>query len=554
MNQLLVNFIAVIKILPFLPARWVLNIIAIQEKKTYNFYVVAIFAAFVGIMRYSLEVILAHKSLLSLNVSLVQHLVFYLHCIFIYVLILHVFIRDMPWKQLVPLVLIGVFLGIFPPLIDVLIYGVGEFKYGYVTKFEQDWYWWIYNKEAKVPLGEASTLFITIFFVAVVVKLKTVSWYKSVGAAVLGYLAVFFYGGAFPLLARQTFGLMESSVSPFEHLQLQGQNLGGFSPPVQVSFFQLLLCVVIYFCLNPALFIGLLKRINHAIPVVLTCLLGYSLHSPLDVYALFIALIFFLAALMVIAQNDYFDRNEYTQQQNKLYVNKDDVAFLNIVTALLVLLLIFSGHFSGYMLLLFKLVAILYNYDMYRGKQYFPTNYKIEGIAGLSAFLGGLGMMIAIHYGLSGDALNVESFERIREVGIITPQLYAEVFTSSTAWMIFFVFGGWSILSVIKDYKDIESDRQAGYQTAYTLLLKKGKGIEKFHRIYTLALSVCMLIPVYWVCQIKAHSLFLWGLVILAVMFYLAINRAATRATVVLALSLMNVYLLVLVIAFHTSH
>lgn len=549
------SMLVYVKMLVLLPKRWILNLISIQEKKEYNFYVVLIFAGFVGILRYTLEFMLAHKNFLSLNAALIQHLVFYLHCIFIYTLILRMFINTTSWKPFVPLVLMGVFLGIFPPLIDVLLYGVGEFKYGYVVKFEEDWSWLIYNQEAKVPLGEASVLFTTIFFVGVVVYVKTSSILKMLLSLLLSYAAVFFYGGVLPLLAEHTFTYMQAGFIPSVDLtEVASPELGGFSLPVQVSFFQLLLCVIIYFILNPKLFLGLLLRLNHAIPVVLTCLLGYSVYKPLDAYAVMIALSMFFGALVVIVQNDYFDKKDDKSEGRRDYVNKDDVAFFNVIFAILILLYIFSGNFSGYMLLLFFLVSILYNYDIYRGKKYFPTNYKIEGIAGLSAYLAGVAMMISTHYALSGDVLNVDQFERIKDYGAFIPRLNKEVWTAPFLWIAFFVFGGWSILSVVKDYKDIESDRRVGNQTAYTLLLKKNKNIKKFHKIYTFLLSLSMFIPLFWLFTIDAAIVFKAVLGVLSIAFFFVINRAPSKETVALGLSLVNIYLLNLVIAFHLSH
>src|SRR5690606_24677974 len=129
---------------------------------------------------------------------------------------------------------------------------------------------------------------------------------------------------------------------------------------------------------------GLARRMNHAVPVILTSLLGYSMYRPLDGFAILLAIVMLLLSIMVIVQNDYFDAEDDRLEKRRDYVNRDDVGFFNIVSALLILLFIFSGNFVGYMLLLFFLVSILYNYDIYRGKQYFPTNYKIEGVAGFS--------------------------------------------------------------------------------------------------------------------------------------------------------------------------
>ena len=120
--------------------------------------------------------------------------------------------------------------------------------------------------------------------------------------------------------------------------------------------------------------------------------------------------------------------------------------------------------------------------------------------------------------------------------------------------MIFLVFGGWTIISVIKDYKDIDSDLQAGNQTAYTLLVKKGKDIAVFHKRYTLCLSILMLLPLFWLYSIKAtfiHAVILFSL---SVVFYFVINRKPSTATVELSLLVVSLYLFNLVLGAHFSH
>ncbi len=548
-------FSSVLKVVA-LPKRWIVNLIYIQEKKTYNFYVVLLFALFVALVRYMLEVILSYKYMLLLNWTLISSLAFYLHCIFIYTFILALFIPNFQWKQSIHLVLIGVFMGVFPPIIDVFNAGLGEFDYQYVVNYKDDWRWLIYNTEGGVPLGEATTLFITIFFVGVMVYLKTQSVIRATLALLLTYCSVFFYGGLLPLVSDYI------SEAMYQHSL---ENPSTFSkswfesvdpPKVAVlAYLQILVCVAIYLFLNPVLFKHLASRLNHALPVVLTCLLGFSVYEAVNGYALLIASISFFAALVVLVQNDFFDSDEDALAGRPVCVNKDDVAFFNTMILIVVALLVATANFAGYMLLLFMVASYLYNYDYYRGKRYFPSNYKLEGIAGLAAYLMGTFMMVSTTYNVSGDALNAQDFVHATKGLVIgMEEIWSRVWSMDKVWIAFFVFGGWSILSVVKDYKDIENDRQVGNQTAYTLLQKRGKNIQKFHRVYTTLLALSMLIPVFWLRTVGAPVLSIFAVVVLALLFVVGINREASKRSVALAFGAINLYLLNLVTAFHLSH
>src|SRR5690606_8434131 len=103
----------------------------------------------------------------------------------------------------------------------------------------------------------------------------------------------------------------------------------GFPLAFMIAFSQMLACMVVYFYLNIGLFTGLVKRINHALPVVFTCLLSYSLIAPIDFYAYFIGVVMLLLSFTVIVQNDYFDQKEDAAAGRIIYVNKDDVMFFN---------------------------------------------------------------------------------------------------------------------------------------------------------------------------------------------------------------------------------
>jgi 4-hydroxybenzoate polyprenyltransferase len=539
--------------LSLLPKRWLINIIQIQEKKNYNFYVIIIFAMFVGLIRFLLEVMVANRPLFHINLNVIHMFTFYLHCIFIYTLILKLMVPGLDWRKSIHLVLIGAFLGILPPIIDSFYYGIGNFKYGYVDNFQENWRLFLYNPEAHVPLGEAVVLYLTIFFTAVVVFIKTSSFTRTLITILFCYAFIFFYAALLPSLA---FGFAEYmrlilNQNMVHFNEVSQKNFMGFTGIFFVSMFQATTCLIIYLILNPTIFKNLMKRINHAVPVALTCLLGYVLFKPLDIYALFMALVLVLASFVVIVQNDYFDEEEDRHDGRENYVNLNDVRFFNGILITFIALFAASASLVAYTLLLFLIVSVIYNYDFYRGKKYFPANYKIEGIWGLSAFLCGLAMVINTSYLMMGDALNVVGMGMTEDIMLLHQTMMSEIWTTETLLMAFLVFGGWSIISVIKDYKDIESDLFVGNQTLYSLILKNGRSIKGFHKKYVIFLCVMMLTPIIWFMSLQISSLFILLLIALVFAFYFSIMRQASNRVVEQSLVLINIYIFNLVLAAH---
>lgn len=538
------------------PKRWLLNLINVQEKKEYHFFVIAIFAMFVALVRFTLEFMLSDRPVFQLNLNMIHMFTFYLHCIFIYTLILYLLIPNLEWRKSIHLVLIGVFLGIFPPIIDSFYYGVDNFSYGYIDNFSKNWRLFLFNPEAHVPLGEAFILYLTIFFTATVVYLKTGSFLRCVSAIPVCYAFIFLYAALIPFLAFKTQLHLELEIPVNSPLPNPGNPtfFRGFSSIFYISAYQALCCLIIYFLLNRVIFWNLLKRFNHAIPVVLTCMLGYTLFKPLDIYVFIISLALVLGSLVVIVQNDYFDKDEDAIEGRETYVDQNDVRFFNVLFLIVIALFAASASFVAYMLLLFYIVSIIYNYDFYRGKKYFPANYKVEGVWGFSSFLCGIGMVMSTAYFMSGDILSIKNID-LGGAGWSAHQLMLdEMLVSKTIVTTFLVFGGWSILSVIKDYKDIKSDIAVGNQTLYTLLLNKGKTYEGFHKKYVAFLCIMMLVPLVATQPMKIHWFFVLIHVALIATFYWSINRPPSNRVVEQSLFLVNVYLLNLVLSLHFSY
>lgn len=514
-----------------LPMRWLRNIIVLQEKKHYNFYVIFIFAAFVGIVRYLLEFILGWRETYLSNLAVTAFISFYLFSIFGYTTILKICIPDFEWKKSIHLVLIGIFLGIFPPVLDAAFTGLGSFEYPYIMDASSKQYVWFED----LPPGEIITLFLTMLLTSLVIFIKTQSLFRALAGFVLTYGFIYFFGTALPTAIseiREFFLDNRDSLQQASQFKLDSTYLLSFT--FLLTFFHVLLTAMIYFYLNQRMFSNVCKRFNHAFPLIFTVLLGYSVYRPISIEAVIFAIIFGYLGVVIILQNDFFDKDEDALSEKGGYVNDDDVKFFNATFLILCATLASNNYVSFYSLILCFIGSVIYNYDFYRGKSFFPSNYKVEGLWGFSAFVGGASLV----YDLS------EPFEHKT----------ALIWSWEYVLFLFLVFGGWSIIAVIKDYKDIESDYAVGNQTAYVLLKKRGNDIFRFHKNYTRALSLLLFIPFLWLLKIDAHVFFYAVMGLSVIAFYWVINWPPSTKAVESGLGAINIYLLMFALACHFSH
>lgn len=539
------------------PKRWIITIISIQEKKEYNFYVILLFACFVGITRYLLETILAYRPPTMLNINLVHYVIFYLEAIFRYALILYVFLPNQSWRKSINIVLIGVFLGIFPPVIDMFVYGLGNFHYMYSFDFFKDWRPLLYNEEINFTFGETLTIFMTIFFTSTVIYIKTRRIARTIASFFVTYLLVVLNSHVLPAIAfRITPIVCQPGFSYSPEAGFTTKELffvAGFSLPCIISMMQLASMGIIYLIMNRAIALNIAKRINHAIPAGLTGLMGYTLVRPIDWFALVTALFFTFAFVVATLQNDYFDRVEDGVEGRALYLERNDVSFFNVMLLFLAGILVFAGNIVGYLLLLFAVVSFLYNYDFYRGKRYFPSNNKIEGIAGFSSFLGGVFMAFIADTGISGDILTIQNVGLVHSSGAFRTieQALKGLWTAENIVITFLVFGGWFVVSMLKDYKDIKGDAAAGNQTLYTILRKRNRDVILAHRILSSVIFILLMLPAAWFLSYRSQPLVAVCLGIADALMLAALTRKDPRKAVTLGFLMLNLYLLCIIIGNH---
>jgi len=418
------------------------------ERKTCSSTVIAISAVLIGIGRTLLEIVLANRVYYGQDV--LNNCVFYFVVAWGFTLVLSRLSR-VDWRRVMPVVLAGLIVGMLPPLIDVFIYGPGNFVYTYYFGLPDLMGLSLFDRSQGMPFGEGLCLWAAVLFAAGYVLLKTGSWWRAGLSAVCVYLAVFaLVGVAVPTFSRQ---------------------LADFIPQPAMalnSLMQLLVGLLFYLCLRPKLLLSLTRRSLHCMPFVLICLIGAALHGPLTPMAILSAAAVFVAGLVALVQNDFYDREEDKISGREQAVEECDVHWFNLFFAGVFLSLYWGQSLLYLPIGCIWLLAMVYHHDDFRFKRIFPFNQIIEGLWGVLAYLAG--------------ALTVPNV----------------LFSGEIAINAALIFVGWTLIAAFKDAKDLEADTTVGNRNFYTVMLGRGLSLERSHSLVCLGgLGFC-LVPYAW--------------------------------------------------------
>lgn len=512
-----------------LPYRWFVNIIALHEKRAYSTYRIFLFSLFVGSVRLFAEWALGGSYPRVPLSSLVTVAGFYWLSFFVVTMVLRILVAQ-PWRVSINVILVGIFLGMFPPIIDTIAGGTG-FEYGYVWSFVDDWRWVIYNPAHKITVGEASVLWAMIILTTAYVAHKTRSALRSFAAFVLAYGAVIFIASALADAAERTRTFFDW---PGDHRV------------VLINLYQIIACMGIYLLLQPRLLKGLARRVPHALPFMLFVFLGSAVTDRVSETTAVYALLMFLAGLVALAQNDHFDAVEDSAQGREAYLDLEDVRFLTITAAMGVVVLASANSTELFLATAAFAAFSLYNFPFYRAKRYFPSNLKIEGIWGFTAF--GFGVVAAVEHG---------AYEAPRwwASGIPMPlhDQWTKAFDPITLAAMLLAFGGFSLVAALKDYKDWEADQSAGVQTLYTLAAKRGWNMARLHfGVITVAAVAIASAPILLALAGKITWIYAPGGVIAGAAVWLAMRGAPSAPGFRRALVALTAYFLYLVIVLST--
>jgi len=354
----------------------------------------------------------------------------------------------------------GLFLGLLPPIFDFVIFQNRSAFYGYyfVWDFNSLPYTG-YKPEFNFPAGETLAIWLSIFFCAAYTFAVSKNVARAIVALAVAYAVFIFMGSLLPMIVARLSGVTVASVS--EARGVDPQTLRALA--LRLAFYQGILAFITYLFLRPALLHHLLRRALHILPFVMLVVLGGAAVNANPVSLAQSTLLIAIYGFVALAQNDYFDAQDASIKRN---VERFDVQILNALYLMTLIPVFMAGNRAAIAGLIIFVCGILYNYPLYRARNYFPANLKIEGIWGVMAFM-------------AGTLLDVQASSR-----------------SGVLIMAFLVFGGWSTVAVLKDLKDAEEDYRDGVQTLFTIFMRRGKTVVQVWSATRIVLSSLVMIPV----------------------------------------------------------
>lgn len=430
------------------------KLIQLQERRKYRLYTVLVFVIFVGIGRGLEESILFRTPLR--NSEILTFLPFYFSIAFLLTLVLSKIVAQ-PFQKVVNPVLVGVFLGLFPPAVDFFFNSSSNIFYGYyfLQNFSELPYLG-YKPEFNFPLGEAVIIWASVIFCGIYVWVKTSSVLRSFLALLGGYI-VFLWQGSFLPMCVGYFYLGEISTIA------QARDLDETTLKIflyYIAFWQCFSAIVVYFILRLELLRLFFKRILHLLPFKIAVFCGSAFAGAFEAKTALAMGLIGLVAFIASLHNHFYDRHAKV-------VQAEDIHFFNVIFIMAAVFLFFTGNRFVLPIIIAFALSFLYHYPFYRGKKVFPANLKIEGVWGMCSFLAGL--------------LAVGSVETLPD---------------NTYLYILFTLGGFSLIAALKDMKDIRSDFRAHVSTLFIFCYKKGVRLSKVRNIlYLLALG-SFLIPI----------------------------------------------------------
>ncbi len=346
-----------------------------------------------------------------------------------------------PMQELAPFVALGLLLGVLPPILDGLLFRQAGVNYVYFDAFR----WLFWSREQ--PLGETVCVWLSLVAAGAFAGWVT----RRAGPAILAFLGAYAWAQVLGSgLARLVYRLIPEQHGP------------------RVLALHLLLLAVGLTCLvalRPRALGGSCRRLSHALPFVCVTALAARLSGDHWLLAAIKASVTLLASLPVIATNDWYDRFQDGGGREPRPMEVGDLWLLAAFQLLLGLTVAWFLREAAVGIALFLATTLAYHHPATRLKRRLGLGYSAEGLAALACFL----------------------------IGALRP---APPFLPSggpVAWGLALVPTGFLLGSIFKDYKDVEDDRLAGVQTAYTALARRGIAPRLANRLVAALLALCLL-------------------------------------------------------------
>lgn len=377
-----------------------------------------------------------------------QQLTFYTYMFVCYAVILKV-MMGRPFERVTNVASVGLFFSVMPPIVHAYFFGDDD----RMTVYFQSFTWTLFESEQAT--AESVILWGLIASTAFFVGYMTRSFLRGLLAGLASY-------GVIILLTigvLQVIGLREQANANF----FFGFNIGTSTHQnLWLSSAQALVPFALYLGIAWRRLWPSIKRLNHALPHVALCFCGAAWVDNFGIHLAFYAALVVLVFFVLLVQNDYFDRKEDELAGRPEAANRDDVMwvtflFLNVVLA----------WFTAFPWLMMLLVAILllgllYHHPAIRLKTRFCFSYMVEGGWAALAF-----------------AVGVATNDGVRQ-------------SADVSGVIFWIFWGGALLSMMKDWKDVEADQQAGIWTMYVTLSRRWT-IAQVHNVIVACIAAGLL-------------------------------------------------------------
>jgi hypothetical protein len=469
-------------------------------KARYDARAVLLMLLFVSICSMILEVSsLSQITALNCYSRLLVYINFYLVMFFSFTFLLRL-VAKLPFEKAANPVAVGLLFGIAPPIIDYFS-GIKQPRYQYFREFEP------LLTAPYLPTGETIVLWGLVAATGLFTYYLTRSFWRAVLSVLGAYVIIQLHGFVFEaVICRENIFSLEP--------HLCGAAL---------SVFNLIISFVIYgFARGRPIFASLM-RFNHAMPHFMLTLAGaawaqYGLANGLIKGAI---VLFFFVLLLI--HNDYYDQHEDRLADRRPGTTLDDVVWSSFFFFCLVFPLAQINFLMVFLLIICLLTGFLYHHPSVRLKERFCLSYKAEGVWALMAFLIGTSSQT----GFSAHDLLIPSI---------------------------LVFGGGTLISIPKDWKDIESDRQAKIPTYYVVLTHHGRDEYVIHRRIVLCVTLGLLVPPIAFFFWKGYSTL--GLALLLACFMpagalLSIRDRKKAVETMLWLLTVYLFILTLLLKFH---
>ncbi len=216
----------------------------------------------------------------------------------------------MPREKLFNIVLVGTLFGVLPPVYDIFLTGWWKATYAYHLQTP-----WHFYAPPALPLGEAATVWSTIVFTTAYIAFRSKSIIKTLAGIFLSWLSLWVLSQSY-LYALYLFKLMRFSD---EHMM-------GDRP---LTFLYILISLFAYILFNYQRFKYSFKRILHCLPWFFLTLIGGKLVGNVASITVLLGFVVSLFFMMVMIQNDYYDKESDKINKRESRINQQDVDFFH---------------------------------------------------------------------------------------------------------------------------------------------------------------------------------------------------------------------------------